>query len=153
MDEEAFLPLRSEELAPQIAVRTLQYCHLVDDVTDKLVAEGVASVKGLKATGALGWYGRYLKLKEHGCCLMFDAEAWATLRETPIWLSVTGPDWKVTAQLLDALAPLENQVQPRMLRDDSELLIPLALPMGVEREAVVDKLLMQVKEVVALLRA
>jgi len=44
MDEEAFLPLRSEELTGQGAARVLQYCQLADRVTDIMVEEGIASI-------------------------------------------------------------------------------------------------------------
>lgn len=152
MDQEAFLPVRSEELSPQIGRRLTQLCHLVDDVTDTLVAEGIASVKGLKATGGFAWYGRYLSIHKNGCCVYFDAEAWSTVRETPLWLSVKGPDYQLTASIQSALSGLERQDPPRMLRGESELLIPLMIPTGLERDAVLRSLLDQVREVATLLK-
>jgi hypothetical protein len=151
MDDDAFLPLRSEELSPQIGTRVMQYCRLVDDATATLVAAGKVSVKGLKATGGDGWYGRYLTVKGNGCCLMFSAEDWGRLRETPIWLSVKGPEWKLTPEINNALAALERESPPRLVRTDSELLIPISLPTAVERDVVLDRLLNQVIAVIELL--
>ena len=45
-DDEAFLPLRREELGPEFPRRMLGLRRLVDDATDRAITAGFASVKG-----------------------------------------------------------------------------------------------------------
>jgi len=54
MDDDAFLPLRSEELTPQIGARIIQFSQIVNDVTDRAVQKGIASVAKLRASGGAG---------------------------------------------------------------------------------------------------
>jgi hypothetical protein len=94
MDDDAFWPLRSEELACEIGRRTVQFCNLVDEVTDRAVAQGWASTEKLRAAASSGWYGRYMTI--HGYCsrLAVDANLWGRWRATPIWLGVSGKSWE-----------------------------------------------------------
>jgi hypothetical protein len=112
MDDNAFLPLRSEELTPQIGARVIQFSQLVNDVTDRAVRKGIASVTNLHRASGAGWSGRYMKIHGQGCCLYFDASAWSHLRETPIWFSVKGikdGKWEFNPLLKDSLSKLESE--------------------------------------------
>ena len=61
-DEEAFLPVHSEELGPDFGRRVVGYNRLVDHVVDsKGVPEKWMSVKGLSATSQRWGYGRYVR--------------------------------------------------------------------------------------------
>ena len=51
-DESGFPPLRPEELAPEIPRRQLSLRRLVDDATERAVAQGYADIKGLYVTRA-----------------------------------------------------------------------------------------------------
>ena len=62
MDSESFLPLRSEELTgTDMPRRYLQFCDLVNDVGEELVASGQYDRKGLQSGGGQGYFGRYLR--------------------------------------------------------------------------------------------
>lgn len=153
MDDDAFLPLRSEELRSGIGVRIGQFFQITDEVTNTTVADGFASTQGLRATGGFGWYGRYMRLHGYGCLLHFNAAHWARIRETPVWLRVTDSQWQVTRPLKAALPSLELEQPRRLIVSANELLVPPQLPFGVEKDQVDGAVLAQLREVAALLRA
>lgn len=103
MDSEAFLPLTDEELSSSIGRRIHQFGSLVDDLSQLLVAQQLASAKGLKSAAANGWYGRYLRIGTYGALLRFDSWRWAMWGHSPIWLTIMGPDWKPSPSARDAL--------------------------------------------------
>jgi hypothetical protein len=152
MDDEAFLPLRSEELSPAIATRSLQYCRLVDDVTTVLVNEKLASVDGLRATGGGSWYGRYLRLSEFGCCLQYNADYWSRIRETPIWLTIKDKNWKHSHSFKEALLDAKGQDNIVLLEHENKILVPLTVRCGVERQVVLEELLSQMRRASAILQ-
>jgi hypothetical protein len=146
MDTEAFLPPRSEELTSSIGTRVYQFCQLVDDVTGQLKSKGQVSTKGLATTASNSSYGRYMKVGDFDCLLKFDAKLWGSQRETPLWFRVY-----FTALAHERLSKLERKDPPQLLRLGNELFIPLQLPIGVERNEVVDSLVTQIEEIAAYL--
>jgi hypothetical protein len=153
MDNHAFLPLRSEELTANTGQRINQYCHLIDDITEMLVANNLASVKGLRSSGGFAWYGRYLRLHGVICLLQFSANLWANYRSTPLWLRVYGTEWTYSPASREALARLEIEDPPRLIViNNEELEIPLFMPTEEERDAVITTLYNQVTEIAQLLK-
>ncbi len=155
MDEDAFWPLRSEELASVFGRRIVQFCSLVDVVTDRAVQKGMASIKGFRATGGSGWYARYMTIRKFGALLAFDADLWSRWRETPIWLGIYDrkkPHWVYSPTARERLSRLELEHPSRLLVDGEDLLVPIYLPTGAERGQVVDAALEQFVEIASLLR-
>jgi hypothetical protein len=154
MDSEAFLPVSSEELAPQIARRTVQFCRLVNELTDTLAKEGFGVWKSTGGSINTASYGRYVILENHGCFLEFNPDLWARKRSTPLWLWIAGENWKqpIATATITALAPLEREDPPRLVRDGSDVLVPLTIPLSVDHDTVVSSLADQIREVAALLR-
>ncbi|HEY8601851.1 MAG TPA: hypothetical protein VIL85_25720 [Thermomicrobiales bacterium] len=157
MDDRAFLPLRTEELTDaNIPARVVQYSQLADDVTDKLRVEKLISSKGLRATGAKGWYGRYMRIGDFAGLLHFSAWKWRDRQLTPLWLSlydVRDEKWLPATRAKERLVALEMADPPRLLVVNDEITIPLFLPTGVERATVVEALLRQMREVIDLLNS
>ncbi|MBV9790889.1 MAG: hypothetical protein JOZ51_22030 [Chloroflexi bacterium] len=151
MDDQAFLPLRSQEITGNTGTRIVQFCQLVDEATALAVNEGFASVNKLRSVGAYALYGRYMWLAGNGCFLQFNANHWARLRATPIWLSVKDHQWKLTQTLRDSLSRLEYQEPSRLLRGSDELLIPIELRLDVEKTKVIEAMVSQLREVAYLL--
>lgn len=152
MDDNAFLPLTSEDLTANLGRRVSQYCQIVDEVTNLAVTEGMASITGLRAVGGFGWYGRYMRIHQCGCCLHFNAQNWARLRATPLWLSVKDHEWKLSTSIKEALSSFELEEPPRLLLGDQELLVPIQLLVGVEKDYVVQEVLVHLRNVAVLLR-
>lgn len=153
-DEEAFLPMRAQELGSAIGQRIVQFCSIVDDVTNLAVEKAGASLKGLRATAAAGWYGRYFSMDEYGFLLSVDANRWSKLRETPIWLSIaacTQSPWAYSPAAKQRLLPLELEQPPRLFVDGKWLVVPIFLPTGVERSQVVQASFAQFQDTAVLL--
>lgn len=155
MDSSEFLPLRSEELTGQTAARMLQYCDIVDEVTDRAVAAGIASVERRWLTSGSGYYGRYLRLYNVGCSIKMSAQYWSKRYSTPLWLTVQGPGFKNSIACRKALLPLEYENR-LFYGDSNEMLIPLNLIKSHEHEAeheqVVQYVFSQVERVADLLK-
>lgn len=152
MDNESFLPLRSEELASSHGRRVLDFCQLVDDVVDLAEQSGLVSTDKLRASGGHGWYARNIWLAGCGCLLKFSARDWASERETPLWLEVWGENFKPSPKVKQALIGLASETPPLLLQNERCLLIPFSIPTGTEREEVIQSLTMQLSRVEGLLR-
>ncbi len=144
MDTEAFLPIRSEELTSTLGRRIMQFNGLVDDLANQLVAQGLADVKGLKASATREYYLRYMRLNRYGACLQFNSANWATWGDSPIWLGVKGVDWQVAPDVVAALRRADIGFREG---STSFCQIPIYLKAGVEREEVFAHALMQITRV------
>ncbi len=156
-DEEVFLPLAAEELSVHVGKRIVQLHGLVNKLTERLVAAGHGSVKGLKATGGENWFGRYIRISRYGFLIHFNARYWGQWRETPLWLNIKeiiNDQWEVTSSLRLKLESLDRENPSRLFHDatDNDVpCIPLFLPFGVEEKDVLDSLQEQVLQVIGLL--
>ncbi len=152
MDDDAFLPLRSEELNSSIGSRFIQFCRLVDDVARRVVDEHVGNFYGNISRGN-GIYWRPMTINGCGCYLTVNSEYWSQLRSTPIWMTVQDRGWKIAGdEVKDALWPLKIADPPRVLYYQNQVLVPMRLLLGVERPSVVENLFSQVYEVAHLLQ-
>lgn len=155
MDEEAFLPVRSEELTSDLGSRIIQYCSIVDEIASSLVAQKIASKKGLRASSSGGAYWQYLYIYGHGCRLQFNPVFWKSLRATPIWFGikkVVGKQWVFPREAKEKLVRLEMEEPTKLFQVYDELLIPLYIPTNVEKVGVVTSLLTQLNEIIEALR-
>jgi hypothetical protein len=147
MEEAGFLPLRAEELTDNNVPRRIEdYCGLADDLTSALVASGLASTDRLKATGGRLFYRRYLRVLGNGAAIAYSAEWWAKVYPTPLWLWLTGPDWKPSVSIREALASRFLSRPPTaFINNDGAVLVPLLLRTACERNVVLASLIEQVK--------
>ena len=152
MDTSAFLPLQAEELTSQASRRYLQYSDLVDEVTDILVRERIASVKGLRATARKDCYIRYMNIQNHGGSLAFNAQLWSNYRATPIWLGIVSREWQFDVDAKKKLAALEIEIPPRLFVEDNWIYVPILLESGLEKGELVAGMIKQIKEVIELLK-
>jgi hypothetical protein len=156
MDETAFLPLRSEELTSGYRRRLLQYTDLVDQIMDTLVADGLISVKNLRATGTKIAYLRYFvtinTTPVRTCSLEYNIFLWNKCRDTPVWLSLRGENWKFSPDIREKLVSLELQEPSSLIREGDAFYVPIFLETGVERDAVIKGMLEQIKKVLVLLQ-
>lgn len=145
MDDEAFFPLRGEELTSDTGRRLVQYCNLVDDVMTKLASAKLADLKGCRATGGRAWYARYHRFVSVGGSLLVSAPLWSTGRQTPVWLNLQYW-WNDKAQPIDRIAAELSTNGIAHYLDDWGCNIPIFLETGVEREAVIEGMLDQLNQ-------
>ena len=131
-DIDAFPPLRSVELGPDVSRRLRNLRKLVDEATELARARGFVDTTGLKVTPQTYGYGRYIRL---GSAESGWAEAWFGVNyyrwgvdaETPIWLHFV--ESKDSPHM--SLEEVDGKLQRR------RFYIPL--PTGVEYESVRDE--------------
>lgn len=144
MDSEAFLPLRSEELTGTDAPRRyLQFCDLIHDVGEELVASGLCDRKGLQAGGGHGYFGRYLR--SHGVVfyLGFDCAAWLAHQHSPLSLRF---DQYAKPEVLSALRQhaASETGWTTVIDNPRRILIPLTVVPGAEKPEIVAAITAQV---------
>lgn len=151
-DSEAFLPLRREELSPELPRRVIDFTGIVDDaVTRVRKTEWVSTKRANKRRRMVGMatsYGIWLTFPraetEFGKFSSYfgvDYGCWARYRATPLWLNF----WNPPADLRRTLEPLRDRNPPEIIGTGKRLRIPIELPVGKERgevlDAVVERLL------------
>lgn len=152
MDTTAFLPLTAEELNNQVGRRYMQFCDLLDEVTNILVSSKYASRKGYKATGTRPGYIRYLHMQNHAVSFEVNMDLWSNCRATPIWLGIMSKDWRYDPRARESLVSLETETPPRLFRGDKIFYVPIFLGPGLEKDALVQSIIRQIKEIFALLK-
>ena len=155
-DEDAFLPVRPEELGPEVPRRLMGLKMLVDSATDRLVGLGLADLTGTRVQPLASGYGRYLRLAGAGARWGLDYGEWAAIRDTPLWLTLWGWDqgWSETKPLKEIRANLEpvRLSDPPGLVDRGDcLLVPIQLPVGVEQDAVLEGIVDQLVRIAQLI--
>lgn len=152
-DSEAMLPIHDSELGSEIARRLYDFQEIVDAVTDELLRRWSVSVRGLRAVGGKGYYGRSVSSLESGHViqLSFLTWSWANRFPTPFWLRV----WQPSAEVVAAWQRLEGTpgvvcIDATTSRD-RYLQIGLAVPTGVEEDRVVARIADVVESAIAAL--
>ena len=147
------LPIHDDELGSEIARRLYDFHDIVDAVTDELHRRGAVSLRGLRAVGGKGYYGRGMSCSEsgHTIQLSFLTWSWANRCSTPIWLRIWQPAPEVLAawQRLDG-TPGVACIDATTARDEY-LQIGLAIPTGVEADTVVARIADVVEKAMAAL--
>jgi len=150
MDTTAPRPFSAGFLSSEEPARSqLQLLRLVNEATERVVAERLASTQGLKATSTFKWSGRYLKLGKTAALLAVNLDLWARHATSPIWLSLCGHDWKATGRLERTAV----QELPRLAKEPSRLdangkeAVPIFVKPGVEWAEVVDDVYEQLREI------
>ena len=134
-DQEAFLPLKPHELAPEIPRRLLQFNRLVDDVVELTRERKFVDTKGLNVTPRPHGYGRYLRLGNEdagvwaGAWFGVNLPLWARSRETPLWITFLNWDGVITVD------ELRNRLGNDIWANTPDS-IPFHLPTGVEYDMV-----------------
>ncbi len=123
MDEDAFLPLQSEEFAPEFPRRMRGLRRLIDDATYRGRKSGWISTSGLMVTPRRSGYGRYLRLfGSAGAWFGVDFNRWAERGDTPLWVIFN------KKQSVVSLGDIRRALQ----LSSSDRHVAIHLPVGVE---------------------
>ena len=93
MDSDAFLPIHSDELGQDFPRRMINLVRLVDDATQRAIADGLADASGLRITPQWHGYGRYFRLCGVVIWFGIDIRYWAGQGQTPIWVHTHDVNW------------------------------------------------------------
>lgn len=86
MDEDAFLPLRRDELGPEFPRRVLHLQRLIEDATSRLRDAGVVDTARRNVAARAQDYGRYMRLGGVEVWFGVRFDLWAQHRDVPLWL-------------------------------------------------------------------
>ena len=155
MDEDAFLPLRSEEVGPEVPRRILGLQRLFADAVERVRSDERVDMSGLR--GNPPWF-RYMRLAGAGVWFGISFELWALpqFRDTPLWLILDrwGGDKTLKVRFEDVrrrLAPLRQEDPPGIVDESNRLLVPIYLPVGVEFNAVLDAVVKRLEYIARLI--
>lgn len=155
-DATAFLPIKAEEFAPAIPRRILQVNQLVDDAVSIARAQRFVNTDGLIATPQRYGYGRYLRLGSQdadrwgGAWFGVNLELWAKFADTPLGLTFSdNKGWN------PAVVPVPElrQVLGEKRWAGTRYTVPVYLPTGMERNAVLEDVVGQLSELAGLIGA
>jgi hypothetical protein len=148
-DRDAFLPLEGAELTSSFPRRLKQFGTVVDDAVAKLVKDGIGDTTGLRSAAGNGWYVRFANAS---CLVHVSGRKWADLESTPLWVRVKDAEWAVSPELRAALEMAQSRGALRFFEGDG-LEVPIYLPLGQERPAVLAAVLDQLHDLVRILEA
>lgn len=137
-EEAAFLPLRPEEMNPEIPRRIRSWKRVVDGVLQEMTESGWvrADNKRPSIDDTLEFYGRMLDFAGTRAWFGVDHEQWAKRRNTPLWIELYSsealPDNEESRQ---RLREIENRY-PGEGADEETWFVPIFVPTGEEHTAV-----------------
>ena len=147
-DNEAFLPLHSENLNPDIGRRYRGYCRLVDAAVDaRGVPEKWIDITRLAATSQRWGYGRYLRFSDVETTFWFGINhyVWAKREDTPLWLGLYYDNWNKVN--MDAVG---RELDAQVVEADWFRWVPIRLRTGVEYDDVLDDVTAQLRRIGAI---
>lgn len=153
MDDDIFLPIRPEELGPNIPRRILSLQRIINDVTERGRSAGWMDTSGLSTSPSVGGWGRYMRLghiDRAGALFGYSFGFWAKRRATPLYLRFQ--EWEMSLQeVRRRLERLQQEDPPGIVEGDGELHIPIYPPVGVEETAVVDAVVARLEYIARLI--
>ncbi|MCY4586246.1 MAG: hypothetical protein OXB98_09445 [Bryobacterales bacterium] len=148
MNTAEFLPLQGDEVTDvNVARRLINYSDLIEEITERLKAKGIADTKRLLPTH--GWYtaGRYLRVHaKFGLWMGVHLQAWRDYGITPVWLEVY-PSSSFSGVSGKPLQKIKNMVEDVQESDNGSLRIPILLATGVERDKLIEDAVNQVRSI------
>jgi hypothetical protein len=146
-ETDGFLPVTRVELDDLDAPRRIMtLADLVNGIMDQAAHDDVLDVKGLKPMHFIYGTGRYAAFPTAGCWLGLDHKLWSTHGRSPIWIRFKSGPWGRSERLRDPLGSWLNMAPPRAYAADGEVLVPILLDVGVEKDRVVQHAVSQLRE-------
>jgi hypothetical protein len=154
MDEEAFLPLRGDELTNlDMARRIINFSNLALEIVYKAESKGLCSRS--KAAPYKYGSGTYIQIGEYKAWLGFDAFTWRHLEVSPIWVTFSPP--APIAEIREKLVSFRTAESPRCFDMNNRsylwLAVPIYLYIGVEKHRIIEDAVRQIGELKAELDA
>ena len=149
-DSEEFLPLRAEQLSPEIPRLILNLSRLVDEVSSRIFATDWARRDRMQKRWDEGPY-QYMMVAGLSTWFGVNYGHWKNYETTPLWFGFNSSAWEHEEQILLSLEPIRHKTPPQYLEDEG--IIPIHLPTATEYEKVVDDVVGQLAYVAELLKS
>jgi hypothetical protein len=148
-EHEGFIPLIREDIDDlEVPRRFMMLAGLVNDVIDTAAASGIVSLKGMRAVAQSYGPGRYFAFPRLMGWLGLNHSAWGRWGRSPLWMWFWTPEPDRARQLITALRPWMTAEPPlAFTADDGSPQVPLVLRTGVEKDALVDDALRQLRAI------
>lgn len=148
-ESRGFIPFTRDELDDLQVPRRIQALgELVDEIVDRAAKLGVLNIKRMRHSRGAGHVGRYVGFSRAGAWLGLAHTQWGSRGRTPFWLRFDNSSWGRGPLVIDALRAWTTSEPPRAYADDGATMrVPLLVPVGVEKDAVIDEVLRQLREV------
>lgn len=142
IDEEAFHPLSENEITSPSEKRIFQFRGLLDELVTRLIDTEIVTTTGYHASNGPNYYRRYMSI--HGLpnsdwCVEFNTWYNQKYSQTNLWFSAT-----VTPQS----SSLFSGSNVHYYHFSKQFLIPLKIPLGVERDEALNRLCIQIVEII-----
>lgn len=148
MDEEGMPPLSASDLNPMNARLPYQFVDIIDECNAGLRFWHESDFSGTRSAANKYGYGFYLKAYEFGCYLHYSSRDWFIKdAHTPIWLSIQDSNWKKNEKYFHVLN------DGRAYNEKDAILYAIILQSGMDKSAVVEHIVDEVKQVLLLLHS
>ena len=158
MDEEGFIPLRTNETGNvEIPRRILDYSSLIDDIVNELRESGDVSTDGLVRTSTTEFTGRYVWIRQRGDLdglLCVDFMAWRKFGRSPIWLEFSGKQLSQQQKIESGLSKTSFYVVDianYSKRGWTGKALPITLVPNAEKIQVIENCAMQIRQIANIL--
>lgn len=136
MEFSAFAPLSRAEVENADTARLIvQLSDLARDAVEAAEADNVLAIGRLRPTHGYYSAGRYAKFKNAGFWVGLQHIHWRERGRTPFWVVFHPGNFGRAEELARGLSAWLNDTPPRayVYREESLLIVPLMVPVGVER--------------------
>ncbi len=149
-DSDEFLPLRAEQLSPEIPRLILNLDRLVDDVSSRIFETDWASRERMRKMWDTGPY-QYMMVAGLSTWFGVNYYFWRNYETTPLWFGFNPSAWKHKERILQSLEPIRWKDPSQFIEDDE--IIPIRLKTGIDYENVVNDVVGQLAYVAELLKS
>jgi hypothetical protein len=147
VDTQAFLPLRLDEITNiETPRRIMNLADLTFEIVEACEKLGYWDRRGTKATHGPYSAGTYLRLGQFGAWVGLDAQLWRDFAISPLWVRFTGEEFGKPRVVSELLRAWKTTQPPRCFGWESDVVIPLILSPGLEKDKLIAACVKQVAE-------
>ena len=153
MDQNAFLPFRSEEItSPEIPRLLLQLTQLTSNVCDRLLQSERFATRSpkdgskLTAASSRSMSGRYMSVSQTTFMVCFDWDAWSRYMASPLWFKVEEAEYRHARRGLQSYCEA-TKLDNALVELAKDICVPLYVTPEIEADQLIEDICRQVEEI------